>query len=113
MRNNGFVVGIALYVAVRAVMVSEGYCLCISGVWSAGLVVRKKNWMWKRQSKDEPEPTKAVYPPGDKLDPAPASHICADGAGELQQKLATFAVNLHVCLPQDVDKLKEKAQVEC
>ena len=64
MRNNGFVVGIALYVAVRAVIVSEGCCLCVAGVWSAGLVIREKNWMWKRQSKDEREPTKAVYPHG-------------------------------------------------
>ncbi|KAJ8782278.1 hypothetical protein J1605_010257 [Eschrichtius robustus] len=33
------------------------------------------------------------------------------GVGDLQQKLASFAVDLHVCLPQDVEKLKEKVQV--
>lgn len=55
--------------------VLEGYCLGVSGIWSAGLVVREENCMWKRQSKDEPEPAKAVCPHGDKLEAAPASHI--------------------------------------
>lgn len=39
------------------------------------------------------------------------SHLRVDSAGDLQQKLASFAVDLHVCLPQDVEKLKEKVQV--
>lgn len=55
--------------------------------------------MWKRQSKDEREPTKAVYPHGGINWNLHLSHICVDGAGDLQQKLASFAVNLHVRLP--------------